>query len=108
VNGWRCPGCGYLYDEQHGHPREGFPAGTPWREVPDDWACPDCGVYEKIDFEQAHTAPDSPADLLRGEDCDSGQGFLFARPLDVAATETFLASTFVAAASPSLQPPRTT
>jgi EAL domain-containing protein (putative c-di-GMP-specific phosphodiesterase class I) len=28
--------------------------------------------------------------LLRGEDCDSGQGFLFARPLDVAATETFL------------------
>jgi diguanylate cyclase (GGDEF)-like protein len=28
--------------------------------------------------------------LLRGEDCDSGQGFLFARPLDVAATEKFL------------------
>ncbi len=28
--------------------------------------------------------------LLRAEDCDSGQGFLFARPLDVAATETFL------------------
>ena len=28
--------------------------------------------------------------LLREEDCDSGQGFLFARPLDVAATEKFL------------------
>jgi diguanylate cyclase (GGDEF)-like protein len=28
--------------------------------------------------------------LLRGEDCDSGQGFLFARPLDVEATEAFL------------------
>jgi diguanylate cyclase (GGDEF)-like protein len=28
--------------------------------------------------------------LLRGEDCDSGQGFLFARPLDAAATEAFL------------------
>jgi EAL domain-containing protein (putative c-di-GMP-specific phosphodiesterase class I) len=28
--------------------------------------------------------------LLKGEDCDSGQGFLFARPLDVAATEKFL------------------
>jgi diguanylate cyclase (GGDEF)-like protein len=27
---------------------------------------------------------------LRGELCDSGQGFLFARPLDVAATERFL------------------
>ncbi len=30
--------------------------------------------------------------LLREEDCDSGQGFLFARPLDVAATEKFLQS----------------
>jgi len=28
--------------------------------------------------------------LLQGEDCDNGQGFLFARPLDVAATEAFL------------------
>jgi diguanylate cyclase (GGDEF)-like protein len=28
--------------------------------------------------------------LLRGENCDSGQGFLFARPLDVADTEKFL------------------
>ena len=28
--------------------------------------------------------------LLKDEDCDSGQGFLFARPLDVAATEAFL------------------
>jgi diguanylate cyclase (GGDEF)-like protein len=27
--------------------------------------------------------------LLRDEDCDSGQGFLFARPLDIAATEAF-------------------
>jgi diguanylate cyclase (GGDEF)-like protein len=27
--------------------------------------------------------------LLRDEDCDHGQGFLFARPLDVAATEAF-------------------
>jgi EAL domain-containing protein (putative c-di-GMP-specific phosphodiesterase class I) len=28
--------------------------------------------------------------LLKDEQCDSGQGFLFARPLDVAATEAFL------------------
>jgi diguanylate cyclase (GGDEF)-like protein len=28
--------------------------------------------------------------LLRDENCDNGQGFLFARPLDVAATEKFL------------------
>lgn len=30
--------------------------------------------------------------LLRAEDCDSGQGFLFARPLDPAAAEAFFAN----------------
>ncbi len=49
---WRCPSCGYSYDEQRGHPREGFPPGTPWSEVPDEWACPDCGVRDKVDFEE--------------------------------------------------------
>jgi rubredoxin len=50
---YRCPACGYVYDEERGHPREGFPAGTSWSEVPDDWACPDCGVRDKVDFEPA-------------------------------------------------------
>jgi alkane 1-monooxygenase len=49
--GGRCPGCGYVYDEAVGAPREGFPAGTPWSAVPDTWCCPDCGVREKQDFE---------------------------------------------------------
>jgi alkane 1-monooxygenase len=48
--GGRCPGCGYVYDEAVGAPREGFPAGTPWSAVPDTWCCPDCGVREKQDF----------------------------------------------------------
>ncbi len=47
---FRCPECGYEYDEQHGAPREGFPPGTPWSEVPDHWHCPDCGVEDKVDF----------------------------------------------------------
>ena len=47
---YRCDSCDYVYDEQTGEPREGFPAGTAWSDVPDDWACPDCGVREKIDF----------------------------------------------------------
>lgn len=46
-----CPVCDYRYDETAGAPREGFPAGTAWSAVPDDWCCPDCGVREKIDFE---------------------------------------------------------
>jgi alkane 1-monooxygenase len=51
AQGGRCPGCGYVYDEAVGAPREGFPAGTPWSAVPDTWCCPDCGVREKQDFE---------------------------------------------------------
>ena len=39
-----CPECGLVYDEAVGIPREGFPPGTPFSEVPDDWSCPDCGV----------------------------------------------------------------
>lgn len=50
---YRCDSCDYVYDEKDGDPREGFPPGTAWSEVPDDWACPDCGVREKIDFVEA-------------------------------------------------------
>jgi alkane 1-monooxygenase len=46
----QCPGCGYVYDVRRGDEREGFPPGTPWSAVPDSWACPDCGVREKVDF----------------------------------------------------------
>jgi rubredoxin len=48
-----CPGCGYTYDEQAGDPHEGYPAGTPFADIPDDWPCPDCAVRDKVDFEPA-------------------------------------------------------
>lgn len=48
---FQCPVCEYTYREERGEPREGFAAGTPWADVPDEWACPDCGVREKVDFE---------------------------------------------------------
>ncbi len=41
--------------------------------------------------------------LLRDKDCDSGQGFLFARPLDVAATELYLRE-LTSGAAPHLTP----
>ena len=50
-----CPGCGYVFDEADGDARQGFPAGTTWADVPDDWCCPDCGVREKVDFVAAAT-----------------------------------------------------
>lgn len=50
---YRCPECGFVYDEAKGVPREGFPPGTPFSQVPDDWTCPDCGVRDKLDFVDA-------------------------------------------------------
>jgi rubredoxin len=52
MSAYKCPGCDYMYDEAKGAAREGFPAGTPWSDIPEDWCCPDCAVREKVDFEQ--------------------------------------------------------
>jgi rubredoxin len=56
MTAYRCPVCEFTYDESKGAAREGFPPGTPWDQVPDDWCCPDCGVREKIDFEPTGSA----------------------------------------------------
>jgi len=45
-----CIVCGFIYDEAAGRPEDGFAAGTRWSDIPDSWACPDCGVA-KADFE---------------------------------------------------------
>lgn len=49
---YQCPICDYVYDEAQGDAKEGFPAGTTWDKIPQDWSCPDCAVREKPDFEQ--------------------------------------------------------
>ncbi len=46
----KCPGCNYTYEVEIGNELEGFAAGTAWKDIPDDWCCPDCGVREKVDF----------------------------------------------------------
>ena len=45
-----CIVCGFMYDEQIGRPGDGISAGTAWSDVPETWACPECGV-SKSDFE---------------------------------------------------------
>ncbi|HJV50812.1 MAG TPA: rubredoxin [Noviherbaspirillum sp.] len=47
---YACPICHYIYDEQAGEPREGYPPGTPWGAIPDDFMCPDCAVRWKEEF----------------------------------------------------------
>lgn len=47
---YQCSDCGYVYDERVGCPDEGYPAGTSWASLPNDWPCPHCAVREKVDF----------------------------------------------------------
>lgn len=49
---YQCSGCGYRYDEITGCEREGYPPGTPWDDIPEDFPCPDCFVREKPDFQK--------------------------------------------------------
>ena len=51
MNVYRCPECGYTYDETKGDEHEGYPPGTSFHELPEDFACPDCSVRFKEDFE---------------------------------------------------------
>ena len=39
---YQCGLCSYIYDEEE--------EGTKWRDLPDDWVCPECGVG-KDEFE---------------------------------------------------------
>ncbi|NOX84664.1 MAG: High molecular weight rubredoxin [Chlorobi bacterium] len=46
---YTCDLCGYEYDPEEGDPDNGIPPGTPFEDLPDDWACPICGAG-KEDF----------------------------------------------------------
>ena len=50
---FRCPECDYLYDEETGDDYEGYPPGTLFASLPDDFTCPGCAVRDKGDFEPA-------------------------------------------------------
>jgi len=50
MSAYQCPDCGYIYDERHGCEHEGYPAGTRWQAIPEDFPCPQCFVREKPDF----------------------------------------------------------
>jgi len=39
-----CDVCGYEYDPKVGDPDGGIPAGTEFKDIPDTWVCPLCGV----------------------------------------------------------------
>jgi rubredoxin-NAD+ reductase len=45
-----CMICNWIYDEEKGDPDSGLKPKTSWADIPDDWACPDCGAT-KEDFD---------------------------------------------------------
>ena len=47
-----CSVCGWEYDEATGDPAHGIAPGTSFSDLPDDFACPLCGVG-KDQFEEA-------------------------------------------------------
>jgi rubredoxin len=47
---YMCLICGWIYDEAAGAPAEGLASGTRWKDVPINWACPECEA-RKDDFE---------------------------------------------------------
>ncbi len=47
---YECVICGFIYDEAEGLPADGFPPGTRWEDIPEDWECPDCGI-SKSEFD---------------------------------------------------------
>lgn len=53
---YRCPECGYLFDEETGDDHEGYAPGTAFDSLPDGFTCPDCAVRCKEDFEKVNLA----------------------------------------------------
>ena len=41
---YKCTVCGYIYDPAQGDPDSGIAPGTAFKDIPEDWVCPVCGV----------------------------------------------------------------
>ena len=48
---WVCMPCGHVYDPAQGDMAQGIPAGTPFEDAGEHYACPVCGVG-KAEFER--------------------------------------------------------
>lgn len=48
-----CKACGYVYNQEIGDQYNGIALGTEFKDIPDTWVCPICGVskdmFEKQD-----------------------------------------------------------
>lgn len=78
-----CPICGYVYDPDAGDPGGGVATGTPFREVPDSWVCPDCGAAKSL-FQVMHEMVSDLTNLVQrakfGTALNGGFSFLDFQP----------------------------
>ena len=42
-----CTVCNWIYDPAVGDPDSGIAPGTLFEDIPDDWACPHCGLTKE-------------------------------------------------------------
>jgi rubredoxin len=47
---YECTVCGWIYNPEEGDPKAGIKPGTAFEDIPEDWACPQCGAG-KDEFE---------------------------------------------------------
>jgi rubredoxin len=49
---YECSACGYIYDPEIGDPDNGIDPRTAFKDLPETWVCPVCGVpkdmFEKV------------------------------------------------------------
>lgn len=49
---YRCTVCGYIYDPAAGDLDHGVDPGTAFKNLPEQWVCPECGAAKDM-FEKA-------------------------------------------------------
>ena len=49
---YKCSVCDYIYDEAKGEPDHGIPEMTEWKDLPEDYACPLCGLGREANCRQ--------------------------------------------------------
>lgn len=52
MESWSCTVCGYVYEPEKGDPAADIAPGTAFKDLPEGWLCPACGVgvseFEKL------------------------------------------------------------
>lgn len=44
---WKCTICGWIFDPKNGLPEKNIKPGTSFKDLPEDFRCPECGAMEK-------------------------------------------------------------